>query len=95
MRRTGQYLNFELLTHGNANKVDRVTWALQGRLENNDIVFINGDYIPKVIDQLVNFPDKRVHDDTIDALAYIAQLAIHSYGDDDIDFDDGSWAAHY
>jgi phage terminase large subunit-like protein len=95
MRKSGQYLNFELLTHGNANKVDRVTWALQGRLEKGELVFLEGDYLPKVIDQLVNFPDKRVHDDTIDALAYIAQLAIHSYGDDLDDYDDGSWSAHY
>ena len=95
MRKSGQYLNFELLTHGNANKVDRVTWALQGRLEKGELVFLEGDYLPKVIDQLVNFPDKRVHDDTIDALAYIAQLAIHSYGEDLDDYDDGSWSAHY
>ena len=92
MRKTGRFVNIELLTHGNARKIDRVTWALQGRLENEQIEFMEGDYLPHVIDQLSQFPNSKTHDDLVDALAYITQLAVVSYGDDyDYDDDGGDW----
>ncbi len=92
MRKTGRFVNIELLTHGNARKIDRVTWALQGRLENEQIEFMEGDYVPHIIDQLSQFPNSKTHDDLVDALAYITQLAVVSYGDDyDYDDDGGDW----
>jgi len=93
MRKTGRFVNIELLTHANQKKVDRVTWALQGRLENGQIEFMEGDYIPHIIDQLSQFPNKKTHDDLVDALAYITQLAVVSYGSDyDFDDDGGQWS---
>ena len=42
-----------------------------------------------MIDQLAQFPNSKTHDDLVDALAYIAQLAVVSYGSD-YDLDDGA-----
>jgi predicted phage terminase large subunit-like protein len=75
MRRSGRYFNVELLTHGNRNKNDRIMWALQGRFENGYISLNKGDWTMKFLDQLFQFPDPLTHDDLVDSLAYIDQLA--------------------
>lgn len=74
-RKRNRYFRTELLTHGNKRKVDRVVWALQGRMEHKRITFAKGDWNTKFMDQLFQFPSKLTHDDLIDALAYIDQLA--------------------
>jgi len=40
------------------------------------------------LDQLFQFPDALTHDDLVDALAYIDQLAQVPYGIGDIEFDE-------
>jgi len=67
------------LSHGNKAKTDRIVWALQGRMEHGRITFNEeGQFIKELEDQLINFPSKTVHDDLVDALAYIEQLANNS-----------------
>ena len=78
-RRKNRYFRTELLTHGNKKKTDRVVWALQGRMEHKRITFAKGDWNTKFLDQLFQFPSKLTHDDLLDALAYIDQLADVAY----------------
>lgn len=79
MRQTGRYFRIDLLSHGNKKKVDRIVWALQGRMENKRITLASGDWNAKFLDQLFQFPSPLTHDDLIDALAYVDQLAEVAY----------------
>jgi predicted phage terminase large subunit-like protein len=63
------------LTHENRVKIERITWALQGRLEHGKIKFRRAPWNKDVEDQLTQFPSKMVHDDIPDALSYVAQLS--------------------
>jgi predicted phage terminase large subunit-like protein len=76
MRRYNFYFRIEDLTHGNKKKTDRIAWALQGRMEHGKIVFNEASWNREIIDELLNFPNPQVHDDLIDALSYIDQIAI-------------------
>jgi phage terminase large subunit-like protein len=73
------FFRVDELTHGNKKKTDRVMWALQGRFENGFITLSKGGWNSKFLDQLFQFPDKLTHDDLVDALAYIDQLAKVAY----------------
>ena len=76
MRRYNFYFRIEDLTHGNKKKTDRIAWALQGRMEHGKIVFNEEAWNREIVDELLNFPNPQVHDDLIDALSYIDQIAI-------------------
>ena len=78
-KRYGMFFRVEELTHSNKKKTDRVMWALQGRFENGYITLNTGEWNSKFLDQLFQFPDPLTHDDLIDALAYIDQLANVAY----------------
>lgn len=79
MKRVGFFFRIEELRHGNKKKTDRIVWALQGRFEHGRIVLNEGDWNIPFIDQLMQFPDTKTHDDLIDALAYIDQIASTVY----------------
>ena len=79
MRRLNTFPYIVELTHGNQKKYDRIVWALQGRMEQGRLTFSEGDYLPKVTDQLLDFPTPLAHDDMIDSLAYIDQIAVTPY----------------
>ena len=82
MRRTNQFFVVEELTHGNQKKADRIMWALQGRFEHGRITLPpDAPWLPKFLDQLFNFPNKMVHDDMVDSLAYVDQLVNTLYTD--------------
>ena len=87
-KRYGQFFRVEELTHGNKKKTDRIMWALQGRFENGHITLSKAEWNIKFMDQLFQFPDPLTHDDLIDALAYVDQLANVPYGIGDIEFDE-------
>ena len=82
MKRYGQFFRVEELTHGNKKKTDRVMWALQGRFENGFVTLGKGEWNSRFLDQLFQFPDALTHDDLVDALAYIDQLAKVAYSYD-------------
>ena len=82
MRKYNSYFRIEDLTHGNKKKTDRITWSLQGRLEHGKITFNEGPWNSELVDELMNFPNPQVHDDLIDALSYIDQIAIAEYTSD-------------
>jgi predicted phage terminase large subunit-like protein len=87
MRRQHRVFRIELLTHGNQKKEDRILWALQGRFEHGKIKLKEGDWNLTFVDEASAFPSKLTHDDTLDALAYIDQLAIVPYSSD-LDLED-------
>lgn len=82
MRKNNIYAHIQDLTHGNKKKADRVIWALQGRMEHGRISFNEDEDWNELKDQLLMFPTNGVHDDLVDALSYIDQLAIVSYQQD-------------
>ncbi len=88
MRKHNVYFHITDLTHGNKKKTERIAWALQGRFEHGRIFLNEGEDWRELVDQLLLFPTANVHDDLVDALAYVDQLATTSYmRDDDLDED--------
>jgi predicted phage terminase large subunit-like protein len=88
MKRHNLFFRIEELTHGNINKANRVINALQGRMEHGRIVFNKGDWNIKLVDQLMQFPSPLTHDDLIDSLSYIDQLAHVAYSGNWEEYDD-------
>lgn len=82
MRKNNIYAHIQDLTHGNKKKTDRVVWSLQGRLEHGRITFNEDEDWSEFEDQLIMFPTSGVHDDLVDALSYVDQLAVTSYQQD-------------
>ena len=80
MRVEGRWVPITDVSHGGKKKADRITWALQGRLEHGKITF-NPDpsYTKDLETQLIEFPTKGTHDDIIDALAYIDQVSVADF----------------
>jgi len=80
MRKYQVFFRVDELSHGNRKKTDRIMWSLQGRFENGVISLNKGEWNMKFLDELFQFPNDLVHDDTVDALSYIDQLANVAYG---------------
>ncbi len=80
MRTQGQWVVITDVTHGGKKKADRITWALQGRLEHGKIIFNrNPSWNGELETQLLEFPSKGTHDDIIDSLAYIDQVSVADF----------------
>ena len=79
MRKNNVYTHIHDLTHGNKKKTDRVVWSLQGRMEHGRVSFNEDEDWSEFKDQLIMFPTAGVHDDLVDALSYIDQLAVSTY----------------
>ena len=73
--RLNTYFAVHPCTHGNQNKADRIAWALQGRAEKGRIQLLRGKWNKDFLSQAQDFPSKQAHDDLIDAVSYIDQLA--------------------
>ena len=78
------YFTVKPLTHGNQRKEDRIKWALQARAETGKITLEPDTHLPedqkwvgKFLSQAVDFPNPLAHDDLLDAVAYIDQLAVN------------------
>lgn len=82
MRKTNTYAHISDLTHGNKRKQDRIAWALQGRLEHGRISFNEDEDWREAWDQISMFPTAGLHDDLVDALSYVDQMAISNYNQD-------------
>ncbi len=74
--RTGYHVRIVDTTHGNRQKTERIVWSLQGRLEKGRIRFNRGQWNKVLMDQMMQFPDPKTHDDLLDALAYLDQVVI-------------------
>jgi hypothetical protein len=97
MRSNNVYAHIEDLTHGNKKKTERVIWALQGRFEHGKVILNEEEDWDHFRDEFVMFPTTGVHDDLLDALSYIDQLAITSYfaDDDQEDLEPLDWISGY
>ena len=82
MRKNNIYAHIQDLTHGNKKKTDRVVWSLQGRMEHGRVSFNIEEDWSEFKDQMIMFPTTGVHDDLIDALSYVDQLAVSNYQQD-------------
>lgn len=72
----GLRVNVEELTHGNKHKADRIRWALEGRGEKGRLFYRPGrTWNETFFDQATSFPSRLVHDDLIDAVSYVDQMA--------------------
>jgi hypothetical protein len=79
MRTEGKWVSIIELRHGGKKKNDRITWALQGRMEHGQITF-NSERDWKVFTgQMMDFPNRLAHDDLLDALAYIDQVSVADF----------------
>lgn len=83
MRSNNIYCHIQDLTHGNKKKTERVVWALQGRFEHGKVTLNEEEDWNDFKDEFLMFPTPQVHDDEIDALSYIDQLAVTTYFDDE------------
>ena len=88
MKRYGFFFRVEELTHGNQKKTDRIMWALQGRFEHGLVRIKRGSWNSRFLDELFQFPDPLTHDDLVDAVAYIDQLAKVAYAGNWEEYDD-------
>lgn len=84
MKRLNYFPRITEVTHGNKKKTERIVWALQGRLEHGRLLLGSGSYRSEFLDELRNFPSPQVHDDMLDALAYIDQVSEVVF----VDYDD-------
>jgi len=79
MRTEGKWVSIIELRHGGKKKNDRITWALQGRMEHGQITF-NPERDWKVFTgQMMDFPNRLAHDDLLDALSYIDQVSVADF----------------
>lgn len=74
MREYNRYMNVEELRHGGNRKVDRISWALQGRAERRMIKLVQGPWNDHFLEQAGDFPDPLAHDDMLDAPSYVDQM---------------------
>ena len=97
MRSNNVYAHIQDLTHGNKKKTERVVWALQGRFEHGKVILNEEEDWDHFRDEFVMFPTTGVHDDLLDALSYIDQLAVTSYfaDDDQDDLEPLDWISGY
>lgn len=79
MRSNNVYAHIQDLTHGGKKKTERIVWALQGRFEHGKVILNEDEEWDEFKDQLLMFPTPQVHDDLIDALSFVDQLAVTSY----------------
>jgi len=80
--RLNTFPNITEVSHGGKSKIDRIVWALQGRLEHGRIQFKDGPYLERLEEQMGDFPNPMAHDDLLDSLAYIDQIATVTYMQD-------------
>ena len=73
--RLGTYFSVHPCTHGNQNKTDRIAWAMQGRAEKGRIQLLKAPWNKAFLSQAQDFPSKLAHDDLLDAVSYIDQVA--------------------
>lgn len=79
MRRLSFFPRIIETTHGNRKKTERIVWSLQGRFEHGRIKLNRGNWNKPFVSQLLDFPNPLTHDDMVDALSYIDQVAITDY----------------
>lgn len=86
MRKNGVFAHVKQLTHGNQHKLERVKWALQGRFEHGRVILNEEEDWEDFLEEYMLFGTPNVHDDLIDALSMVDQMAVSTYVEDDDDY---------
>jgi len=91
------YPRIEEIAIGNRSKVDRVVGALQGRFEHKQVELCDGDWVKEFKDELLNFPTTGIHDDMVDSVSLIAQIAnaVMYFEDLDDEYEPLDWISGY
>ena len=91
------YPRIEEIAIGNRSKIDRVVGALQGRFEHKQVELCDGDWVKEFKDELLNFPTTGVHDDMVDSVSLIAQIAnvVMYFEDLDEEYEPLDWISGY
>ena len=79
MRTEGKWVTIIELRHGGKKKTERITWALQGRMEHGQISFNDQRKWKTFLGQMNDFPNHLAHDDLLDALAYIDHVSVSDF----------------
>lgn len=92
MRAISFYPEVVPLVHGGKKKVDRIMWALAGRLEKGRMTFeLGAPWMGQFMDEYSAFPNELAKDDLLDSLAYIDQLSDDTFEDVATIEEDGAW----
>jgi len=83
MRKNNLFAHITPLTHGNRTKHDRIIWGCQGMFEHGRVILNIDEKWDDFKDQYLMYPTKGVHDDLMDSLSYMAQMAVTTYFDAD------------
>ena len=89
MRRTNTFFSVQELSHRNQKKTDRITYALQGRMEHSRLIFNEDEDWTDVKEEFFLFGAQGIHDDAIDSLAYVDQMYVAGVAEDEVEVD--SW----
>jgi hypothetical protein len=79
MRKFNQYAHIEPIPTSGSNKVSRITYNLQGMFEHGRITLNERENWDQFKKEYVNFPAKGTHDDLLDSLSMVTNLAQTSY----------------
>ena len=82
MRKNNVYAHIEAIPTSGSSKVNRITYGLQGRMEHGRITLNKSENWDQFKKELFMFPSPKAHDDLIDALSMLDQLATTSYAKD-------------
>ena len=79
MRKNQVFAHIHSISTGGIAKENRIVYALQGLLEHGRIIFNEDENWDEIKREMIGFPSPRVHDDCLDALAYISHLQETTY----------------
>lgn len=88
MRRTNTFFSVQELSHRNQKKTDRITYALQGRMEHGRLIFNEDEDWTDVKEEFFLFGAQGIHDDAIDSIAYIDQMYVAGVPEGEAEIDD-------
>ena len=82
MRKNNVYAHVEAIPIGSGSKTNRITYNLQGMFEHGRITLNSREDWTQFKKEYVSFPSPKTHDDLIDSLSLVANLATTSYAKD-------------
>jgi phage terminase large subunit-like protein len=83
MRKNAVFAHVEAIPIGSGSKVNRITYNLQGLFEHGRITLNSREDWTQFKKEYVSFPGKGVHDDLLDSLSLVANLATTTYAKPD------------
>jgi predicted phage terminase large subunit-like protein len=82
MRKNNVFAHVEAIPIGSGSKTNRITYNLQGMFEHGRITLNSREDWTQFKKEYVSFPSPKTHDDLLDSLSLIANLATTTYAKD-------------